>query len=89
MNFSFFRPLTGAIFFFILMSRVNFFHKTSYAPGNLMVRPLETLKVHPLSWLHSNNRLKRVHFVSVLRTFSKQLLLSKVTKTKGVPTTKS
>ena len=35
-----------------------------------------TIGVHPLSWLLSNNRLEKVPFVSVPHTSSNQLLLS-------------
>ena len=39
-------------------------------------RERATLRVHPLSWLLSNNRLEKVPFVSVLHTSSNRLLLS-------------
>ena len=37
---------------------------------------MSNTRVHPLSWLLSNNRLEKVPFVSVLHTSSNRLLLS-------------
>ena len=46
------------------------------AGPRVRARGWATLGIHPLSWLLSNNRLERVHFVSALFTSSNQLLLS-------------
>ena len=37
---------------------------------------MTTLGVHPLSWLHSNNRLEEVYGTLTKGTFSSRLLLS-------------
>ena len=51
-------------------------HLTGWAKTGRKRKRMSNTRVHPLSWLLSNNRLEKVPFVSVPHTSSNRLLLS-------------